>query len=74
MVARIEWLNDGIDRMLAGKQPVTPERWPMQRSIIERDVELLQQAAELNSLRSSASQPDPGFIAGLRERLLVEVG
>jgi hypothetical protein len=74
MVARIEWLNDGIDRMFAGKRPVTPERWPMQRSIIERDVELLQQAAEFNSLRSGASQPDPGFISRLRERMLAEAG
>ena len=74
MVARIEWLNDGIDRMLAGRRPLTPERWAMLRSIIERDVELLRHAANLNTLRSGASQPDPGFISRLREQMLAEAG
>ena len=74
MLARIEWLNDGIERMLAGKRPWTPERWAVQRSIIGRDVELLQKAAELNTLRPDASRPDPGFVSRLRERMLAEAG
>ena len=72
MVARIDWLNDGIDRMLAGKSPVTPEQWKGPESIIERDVELLQLAAGLNSLRPGASQPDLGFVRRLRERIADE--
>jgi hypothetical protein len=72
MVARMEWLNENIERMLAGKRPYTPEHWMVRERIIERDVDLLQQAARLNSLRPGAVQPDPGFVLRLRERMLAE--
>ena len=72
MVARIDWLNDGIERMLAGKRPFTPEQWKGPERIIGRDVHLLRLAAGLNSLRPEADEPDPGFIGRLRERMVAE--
>jgi hypothetical protein len=74
MVARIEWLNNSIDRMLAGTSPLTPEQWTTRHSIIERDIEMLRQAARLNALRPGASHPDPAFTSRLRERMLAEAG
>jgi hypothetical protein len=72
MVARIDWVNNFIDRMLAGKRPLTPEQWGMRDSIMAKDVDLLRQAAPINSLRPGAAEPDRNFIASLRERVLLE--
>ena len=72
MVARMEWLNDNIERMLSGKRPFTSEQWRGPERIMERDLVLHQQAAELNSLRPGAAQPDPSFVIRLRERMLAE--
>jgi hypothetical protein len=72
MVARIDWLNNCIDRMLAGKRPPTPERWGVKDCIMSKDVDLLRHAAELASLRPGASEPDPLFIAQTRTRMLAE--
>jgi hypothetical protein len=74
MLARIEWLNDCIDRMLVGKRPTTPERWGMRDSIMNKDVDLLRQAAQFASLRPGASEPDPLFISEVRKRILAEAG
>jgi len=72
MVARIDWLNNCIDRMLAGKRPPTPEHWGVTDCIMSKDVDLLRYAAELASLRPAASEPDPLFIAQARTRMLAE--
>lgn len=72
MVARIDWLNNGIDRMLRGKSPLTPEQWEVRDSIMARDIDLLQQAAEFHSLRANDAQPDPVFLARLRNRMTAE--
>ena len=72
MVARIDWLNDSIERMLAGKSPIAPSQWQSAERIIERDVALLEQAASLNSLRPGASDPDPRFMVQLRDRIALE--
>jgi hypothetical protein len=72
MVSRIDWLNNGIDRMLAGKSPLTPEEWGVRDSVRARDVDLLRMAAQLNSLRSGASAPSSTFLANLRARMLEE--
>ncbi len=72
MLARIDWLNNGIDLMLLGKTPLTPAKWGIRDSLVERDVNLLQQAAELNSLRENAAQPNQAFIARLRKQMLLE--
>lgn len=73
MIARIDWLNNGIDRMLAGKRPLTPGHWGVYASIMTRDVDLLMLAAGFSSLRPAASQPEPAFVAGLRVRMVAEL-
>lgn len=72
MVARIDWLNNGIERMLAGQSPLTPNEWGVRESVLARDVDLLRLAAQLNSLQEGASEPEPGFVARLRTRLVLE--
>ncbi|MEO8285876.1 MAG: hypothetical protein ABI670_05535 [Chloroflexota bacterium] len=37
-----------------------------------RDIDLLQQAAEFHSLRANDAQPDPVFLARLRNRMTAE--
>ena len=66
MVARIDWLNNGIDRMLAGKSPLTPGEWEVHDGVLLKDVDLLRAAAQLNSLRAGASTPDMAFVSRLR--------
>lgn len=73
MVARLDWLNNGIDCMLAGKRPRTPEEWGAPEGIRTKDVEMLRWAAEFNSVRPGASEPDARFLAGLRSRMLEAV-
>ena len=70
MVARLDWLNNGIDRMLAGRCPKTPEEWGAPEGIRTKDVDMLRWAAEFNSIRPGAAQPDPTFLADLRARML----
>jgi hypothetical protein len=72
MLARIDWLNNCIDRMLAGKKPPTPERWGVRDCIMSKDVDLLRQGAQFASLRPGASEPDPLFISQTRMRILAE--
>jgi hypothetical protein len=70
MVARIDWLSNGIDRMLAGKSPLTPDEWEVHDGVLMKDVELLRVAAQLNSLRADASTPDMAFVSGLRASMI----
>jgi hypothetical protein len=72
MVARIDWLNDGIERMLAGRSPRTPGEWDVRDSIRSRDVDLLRTAAQLTALRAAQSAPSASFIDGLRDRMSAE--
>ena len=73
MVARLDWLNNGIDRMLAGMRPKTPEEWGAPEGIRTKDVDMLRWAAEFNSIRPGAAQPDPAFLASLRAHMLETV-
>ncbi len=73
MVARLDWLNNGIDRMLAGKRPQTPAEWGAPGSIPRKDIEMLRWAAEFNSLRQNAARPNPAFIAALKAQVLAMV-
>jgi hypothetical protein len=41
-------------------------------NIGSRDLDLLRKAAQLISLRPELAQPDSGFVARLRERMLAE--
>lgn len=70
MVARLDWLNNGIDRMLAGKRPLTVEEWGTSEAIRSKDIDMLRWAAEFNSTRQGAAQPDPTFLANLRTKIL----
>jgi len=72
MVARIDWLNDGIERMLAGRSPRTPEEWDVRDSIRARDVDLLRQAAELMAFREAQCTPTGSFVQRLREQMTAE--
>jgi hypothetical protein len=72
MVARIDWLNDGIERMLAGRSPRTPEEWDVRDSIRARDVDLLRTAAQLMTLRANQCAPSASFVERLRERMTAE--
>jgi hypothetical protein len=72
MVARIDWLNDGINCMLAGRSPRTPEEWDVRDSIRARDVDLLRTAAQLMALRATQSTPTASFVERLRERMTAE--
>lgn len=72
MLVRMDWLNNGIERMLSGKKPLTPEQWGASDSITARDVDMLRQAAEFHSLRADAGNPDPAFLTRLRNRMLAE--
>jgi hypothetical protein len=58
--------------MLAGGKPPAPLKWGLSGNTASRDVDLLRQAAQLISLRPEAAQPDPRFVARLRERMLAE--
>lgn len=73
MVARLDWLNNGIDRMLAGKRPLTVEEWGAPDTIRSKDVDMLRWGAEFNSVRQGAAQPDPGFLANLRSKMLESI-
>ena len=73
MVARIDWLNDGIERMLVGRRPRTPQEWDVRDSIRARDVDLLRTAAQLMALRQTQCSPTPSFVERLRERVAEEV-
>lgn len=70
MVARLDWLNNNIDRMLIGKRPVTPEDWGSSEGIRSKDVDMLRCAAELNSVRDHAAEPSASFLSSLRQRML----
>ena len=72
MVARLDWLNDGIERMLAGRSPRTPEEWDVRDSIRARDVDLLRTAAQLMALRQTQCTPMASFVERLRERVTEE--
>jgi hypothetical protein len=72
MVARIDWLNDGIECMLAGRSPRTPEEWDVRDSIRARDVDLLRAAAKLMALRATQCTPTTPFVSRLRERMTEE--
>lgn len=73
MVARLDWLNNGIDRMLAGKRPRTPQEWGATEGIRDKDVDMLRWAAEFNSCRPGAAEPDTHFVTDLRARLLESI-
>jgi hypothetical protein len=74
MVARLDWFNDGIERMLAEKHPFRPEEWAggPREGVRSRDVDMLRCAAAFNSLRAGADAPSPEFLAPLRARILQE--
>ena len=72
MVARIDWLNNCLDRMIEGKRPDTPEKWGRHSSIVSKDVDLLRMAANFMSLRADASEPDAEFMAQARRRIVAE--
>ena len=74
MVSRLDWFNDGIERMLAEKHPLRPDQWAggPHEGLRARDVDMLRCAAAFNSLRTGADDPSPDFIAGLRARILKE--
>jgi hypothetical protein len=74
MVSRLDWFNDGIERMLAEKHPLRPDQWAggPHDGVRGRDVDMLRCAAAFNSLRTDAAAPSPDFIAGLRARILKE--
>ena len=72
MVARIDWLNDGIERMLVGRRPRTPQEWDVRDSIRSRDVDLLRTAAQLMALRQTQCSPTQSFVERLRERVTEE--
>jgi hypothetical protein len=71
MVSRLDWFNDGIDRMLAEKRPLRPEEWAggPREGVRARDVDMLRCAAAFNSLRADADTPSPNFVAALRTRV-----
>jgi hypothetical protein len=72
MVSRLDWFNDGIERMLAQKHPLRPDEWAggPQHGVRGRDVDMLRCAAAFNTLRTDADAPSPDFISGLRARIL----
>lgn len=73
MLTRIDWLDICIARFLEGRKAPTPYEWGSTASITSRDVDLIRQSAHFITLRPGASDPAPGFIARLRERMLAEV-
>jgi hypothetical protein len=72
MVARLDWLNDGIERMLAARSPRTPEEWGTHGSLRARDVDLLRTAAQLMALRQTQCTPTESFVERLRVRMTEE--
>jgi hypothetical protein len=74
MVSRLDWFNDGIERMLAEKHPLRPDEWAggPHEGLRARDVDMLRCAATLNSLRTGADAPSADFIGRLRGRILEE--
>jgi hypothetical protein len=74
MLDRIEWLEYCVTGLLAGNRAPASRIWGLSGNTLSRDVDLLRQAAKFVSLRSEAAQPDPSFVARLRERMLAEAG
>jgi len=72
MLDRIEWLEYCVTGLLAGNRAPAPCVWGLSGNTLRCDVDLLRQAAQLVSLRADAAQPDPAFVARLRERMLAE--
>ena len=73
MNPQLDWLNDQIDHMQAGKSLQSSLDYMLEGEPGEL-MAMLQMAAQLNSLRPGAMRPDAGFIAGLRERVMVACG
>lgn len=69
MKSRIDWLDGEIERMHAGRRLSTAGLVDVGEP--GEAIAILQMAARLNSLRPGALEPDPGFLAGLRDRVLV---
>lgn len=71
MESSLNWLNDQIDRMQAGKRPHAPQYAAGTEDRAEAAA-MLQMAAQLNAVRPGAGHPDTNFVSSLRARLLVE--
>jgi hypothetical protein len=72
MDARLDWLNNQINCMQADRR-LTASDPALQYQPDAEDLVLLQMAAQLNSLRPGAVQPDRAFLAGLRSCVLSAV-
>lgn len=69
MESSLDWLNDQVDRMQAGKRPHAPQYTTDTEDRAEA-VAMLQMAAQLNAVRPGTCQPDANFVNSLRARLL----
>jgi hypothetical protein len=69
MESSLDWLNDQVDRMQAGKRPHAPQYTTDTEDRAEA-VAMLQMAAQLNAVRPGTCQPDTNFVNSLRARLL----
>ncbi|HYO50753.1 MAG TPA: hypothetical protein VEW94_12955 [Chloroflexia bacterium] len=69
MESSLDWLNDQVDRMQAGKRPHAPQYTTDTEDRAEA-VAMLQMAAQLNAVRPGTCQPDANFVSSLRARLL----
>lgn len=70
MVFESDWLNSKIERMRAGKSLLDGADAVAQLS--EEQVAILRCAAHLHAIEPGASDPEPGFLARLRSRVLSE--
>ena len=68
MGVQTEVINNRIDRMQANRGFFDLQAWD--DSARSDEVEVLQMAAHLKSLRPGASTPRPEFVASLRARML----
>ncbi len=69
MESSLDWLNDQVDRMQAGKRPHASQHTTGTEDRAEA-VAMLQMAAQLNAARPGACEPDANFVSSLRARLL----
>lgn len=68
MNSQLDWLNNQIDLLQAGKRPDPLPDYILKDGPGEH-LAVLQMAAQLNALRPGAARPDAAFLATLWERV-----
>lgn len=71
MGVQTEVINNRVNRMQADRGFLFLQAWD--DSDQSEELEMLQMAAHLNSLRPHAALPSPDFVASLRSLMLAEV-